>query len=434
MRRLLYIPAKKILSGGYGRLYNWFCTQPQYTKVKYGYLYNFFACSGVGSASLTSSDDWVLLDDFRRCGLDNTLKDTKYWDAPNTGANNLSEFAFRGTGYRYNGAFYEIGKKSFLRSFAGELHYSLDFDKDYVYANNGIGEKGGTFQRFMRLVTPLNVGEYGIYTGNDNKTYKTKCVAFANDKSEVMMSNLAETKYRDGSLIPKVTDNTAWSALTTGAMCAYNNLESNAFETASIAPVGWHVPTLTEWQTMEGLLGGSGIAGGKLKEIGITHWEQPNVGATNEIGFNAVGGGCRVSHTNVVGGDNSRIATWKYLKAICIFLTSTDTGGTSPIAAYDRALFSSDIYINQGVVFYADGASLRLLKNDSTFTPGDTLTDIDGNIYPLVKIGNQVWTASNWKCTKYNDGTPIPNVTDNAQWAALTTGGQCIWGNDPLNL
>jgi len=34
---------------------------------------------------------------------------------------------------------------------------------------------------------------------------------------------LAETKYRDGSLIPEVTDNTAWAALTTGALCAYDN-------------------------------------------------------------------------------------------------------------------------------------------------------------------------------------------------------------------
>jgi hypothetical protein len=37
-----------------------------------------------------------------------------------------------------------------------------------------------------------------------------------------------ETKYRDGSLIPEVTDNATWYGLTTGARCSYNNVEANA--------------------------------------------------------------------------------------------------------------------------------------------------------------------------------------------------------------
>ena len=58
----------------------------------------------------------------------------------------------------------------------------------------------------------------------------------------------------------------------------------------------------------------------------------------------------------------------------------------------------------------------------------------DGDIYPTVKIGTQVWTAKNWKCQHYNDGTPIPLIEDNAQWAALTTGAQCVYNNDISNL
>jgi uncharacterized protein (TIGR02145 family) len=38
-----------------------------------------------------------------------------------------------------------------------------------------------------------------------------------------MAQNLKTTKYRNGTAIPNVTDNTAWAALTTGAYCAYNN-------------------------------------------------------------------------------------------------------------------------------------------------------------------------------------------------------------------
>jgi uncharacterized protein (TIGR02145 family) len=50
-----------------------------------------------------------------------------------------------------------------------------------------------------------------------------------------------------------------------------------------------------------------------------------------------------------------------------------------------------------------------------------TVTDIDGNVYGTVQIGNQVWMGENLQTTTYSDGTPIPNVTYGAEWAALTT-------------
>jgi uncharacterized protein (TIGR02145 family) len=52
-----------------------------------------------------------------------------------------------------------------------------------------------------------------------------------------------------------------------------------------------------------------------------------------------------------------------------------------------------------------------------------TVTDIDGNVYPAVKIGNQVWTMENLKTIHYNDGTPIPKMTD-------STEGMCWYDND----
>lgn len=60
-------------------------------------------------------------------------------------------------------------------------------------------------------------------------------------------------------------------------------------------------------------------------------------------------------------------------------------------------------------------------------------TDADGNNYPVVQIGTQIWMAENLKTTKYNDGTNIPNVTDETSWKNLTTPGYCWYNNDTSN-
>lgn len=62
-----------------------------------------------------------------------------------------------------------------------------------------------------------------------------------------------------------------------------------------------------------------------------------------------------------------------------------------------------------------------------------TVTDVQGNSYAIVKIGTQWWMVENLKVSKYNDGTAIPNVTDAAEWAALTTGAYCDYDNSAAN-
>jgi uncharacterized protein (TIGR02145 family) len=60
----------------------------------------------------------------------------------------------------------------------------------------------------------------------------------------------------------------------------------------------------------------------------------------------------------------------------------------------------------------------------------ETMEDVDGNIYHTVKIGNQVWTVENLRTTRFNDGTPIPHVTGDAEWKELTAPGFCYYEND----
>lgn len=63
-----------------------------------------------------------------------------------------------------------------------------------------------------------------------------------------------------------------------------------------------------------------------------------------------------------------------------------------------------------------------------------TVTDINGNIYLTVKIGDQWWMAENLRVTHYRDGDPIPNVTDGVTWGGLTTGAYCDYNNDIANV
>jgi uncharacterized protein (TIGR02145 family) len=66
-------------------------------------------------------------------------------------------------------------------------------------------------------------------------------------------------------------------------------------------------------------------------------------------------------------------------------------------------------------------------------TPGNGVTDIDGNQYSSVIIGTQEWMKKNLNVSKYSDGTVIPQVTDPTQWANLTTGAWCYYNNDTAN-
>ncbi|MEI6851898.1 MAG: fibrobacter succinogenes major paralogous domain-containing protein [Bacteroidota bacterium] len=180
-----------------------------------------------------------------------------------------------------------------------------------------------------------------------------------------MLENLKTTHYRDGSPIPNVTADSAWSYLTTGAYSDYQNNPANSavygrlynghavFDSRNIAPVGWHVSTDAEWTTLINYLQGDSVAGGKLKETGTTHWQSPNAGATNEYGFAALPGGYR--NTTWAAFDKcGKQATW--------FTTTVSTN--SPVQVWYRSIAYDEVSVfHSDFASRTDGFSVRCVRD-----------------------------------------------------------------------
>jgi uncharacterized protein (TIGR02145 family) len=134
----------------------------------------------------------------------------------------------------------------------------------------------------------------------DGNIYKTVTIG----TKTWMAENLKTTRLNDGTLIPLVSVYDEWQALTTSGYCWYENnaTSKNSYgalynwysvNSGKLCPTGWHAPTDAEWSALTNHYGVEEIAGGKLKEKGTTHWQDPNEGATNEGGFTALPGGHR---------------------------------------------------------------------------------------------------------------------------------------------
>lgn len=72
-------------------------------------------------------------------------------------------------------------------------------------------------------------------------------------------------------------------------------------------------------------------------------------------------------------------------------------------------------------------------KNEVPETNTGTIKDIEGNVYKTVKIGNQWWMAENLKTSRFQNGDPILNVSDNTQWSKLIGSAYCNYENNDSN-
>ena len=128
-----------------------------------------------------------------------------------------------------------------------------------------------------------------------------------------LLENLRTTRFRDGTPIAQVTDQLSWTGMsdTLPLYCNYNNdnylgsvygklyNRNVIYDSLQVAPSGWRVPTIADWDTLIAYLGGSSVAGNKLRETGTDHWLGPNP-SSNSSGFTALPGGER-SNTGFSG-------------------------------------------------------------------------------------------------------------------------------------
>ena len=227
-----------------------------------------------------------------------------------------------------------------------------------AYATNSAGTAYGDEKSFTTIAAPVTT----TVTDIDGNVYETIQIG----TQTWMKENLKVTKYNDGTTIPEVTvpalTPDSWLFITYGAWCYYENNAANnaslgklynwhAVNTGKLAPAGWRVPTLEDWNTLFDYLGGFIIAGGKMKTTNL--WDTPNVGATNSSGFSGKPGGGR-------GGSNSTLGMFGGINYSGVFWTSTlkETG-----LAYLIALSSGSEMAGTHADPVRGGASVRCIKN-----------------------------------------------------------------------
>lgn len=432
--------------------------EPEIGCVEYGLLYNWWVTEGTGDNSITSSDDWDVPTIAQWDALvtyvggttvaGGKLKETgtTYWSSPNTGATNEYGFYGRGAGVRNtDGTFASFQTRNEIWSQTeygfnpdnGE-HIYLDYNSAISTTPTGGHDKNyGHSIRLVADATGLADGTATTYTGNDGQQYN----AIVINELYWLTENLIETQYRDGSSISEVTDNTEWSNLSAGAYCAYDNDWDNVGcitspplvagcveygllynwyavdDERNIANDGWSVPSDTDFNTLSSFLGGDGLAGGKLKETGIVYWSDPNVDASNTTLFYGRGSGVR-----------NNLGEFSSLGANCYLMTVNGSGSYG----YSRRMVSTNDDFSYIANLKEYGLTIRLIKDETTLSDGETGTYIGNNgvVYNTICIGTQEWLAENLVETEYANGDLIPEVTDGATWTGLSTGALCAYNND----
>ncbi len=163
-----------------------------------------------------------------------------------------------------------------------------------------------------------------------------------------------------------------------------------------ICQQGWHLPASEEWSILITYLGGENVAGGKMKEFGLDHWNPPNTGATNESGFTAIAGGVRSQNTNFYGvGDY--VYFWESLE-------------DDPTSTWVRRLYHDSVGVNRYEIAKYHGFSVRCIKDNTLQSPIEgthtsSTNQIIWNWHPVSGATGYKWNTENNYSTATDVGT-----------------------------
>jgi uncharacterized protein (TIGR02145 family) len=171
-----------------------------------------------------------------------------------------------------------------------------------------------------------------------------------------MAKNLKVSRFSDGTPISSahiLELCCQWTAYYTWyrLMGEMESSNENPSGVQSVCPDGWHLPSMAEWEELIDHLGGSELAGGKMKQVGVGCWNSPNSGASNESGLSALPAGWQ---------------DWEFERAIlhsgegAFFWTATEQNMDYAIIL---RLFHDSEKIRTEALFSSLGASVRCVKD-----------------------------------------------------------------------
>ena len=261
-----------------------------------------------------------------------------------------------------------------------------DCDDNYIYADNIEAVSG---QLEIKSINPtvikftndrfivefgdqsIDNSSEGQVTDYDGNVYETVEIG-----DQIWMAeNLKTTHYADGTLLidgtgitgdfsddytskyffwynDNVSNRDIYGALYTwaAAMNGVGSSNTNPSNVQGVCPDGWHLPSDAEWTQLTDYLGGTEIAGGKMKATGTNYWWSPNEGATNESGFSGLPGGNRGPSGSMdeALGENGKF--WSTTK-------------TEPGRAMNRRLMYGNAEVDEDSDPMDNGLSVRCVKN-----------------------------------------------------------------------
>ncbi|MBP7849510.1 MAG: hypothetical protein KA053_04480 [Lentimicrobiaceae bacterium] len=351
----------------------WSSTETYYSNGTYWYLQN-------NSAAVYRDILGKTLGFSVRCLLDTTLACTPQPDQANAGPDKLN-IAGTTTSLQANTPVNGSGQWSIISgqggSFADDTLATSLFTgqagETYVLVwtiSNQCGSTSDTVQIGFAQTTP-GFGQCGdtLTDARDGNTYNTvligtQCwmkenlaylpsVSPSNQGSETTPYYYVYNYQGTDITTAKATSNyQTYGVLYNWPAAMAGHASSNAVPSGvqGVCPTGWHIPSDGEWTQLLTYLGGTTIAGGKLKEVGTSHWFNPNTGATDISGFTALPAGGRYPN-----------GIFNYLGHFIYFWAATEYSSANA--------WTSGLYYNLESVYWLNysksfGFSVRCIKNN----------------------------------------------------------------------